>query len=284
MPGPWADLEVLLAAWRAGTLTEAARALGVNQSTASRRLVALEADLGGRLFDRTPDGLVPTALAAELLPAAEAAESAMLGFRRALSGHDRGLDGDVRLAAPDGLDSSFLAPRLPAFYAVHPGIRLEIVASATASNLSRREADLGLRLVRPSGGDLVIRRLATLAQGVWGTAARAAEGLASAPWIAGDEGGPSAPEAPWEANFAPTTPRLRANRLDTRLAAARAGVGLTIAPDLLAERAPELVRVAVPEPVPPCELWLAAHRALFPVPRVRAVWTFLVGAAPTAAS
>lgn len=278
----WSDLAVLLAAWRARSLTGAARELGVNQSTASRRLAALEGELGGRLFDRTPDGLVPTALAADLLPHAEAAETTMQRFRQALAGLDRRLEGDVRLAVPDGIDSLFLAPRLPAFFAQHPGVALEVVASATLTNLARREADLALRFVRPTAGDLISRRVATLAQGVWGTAERAGQGLAAAPWITWEEGSPGGTEAPWEAHFAPAEPRLRVNRADARLAAARAGVGLTILPDALAVQWRELVRVEVPEPVPSCDLWLVAHRALFAVPRVRAVWTFLVQSAEEA--
>ena len=271
----WDDLPVLLAAAREGSLTGAARRLGVNQSTASRRLQALEAAVGGRLFDRRPDGLVPTALALALLPHAEAAQDAVDGFRRTAAGQDPDPGGTVRLAVPDGLDSLLLAPSLPAFFARHPRIRLEIVASPALSNLARREADLALRFVRPTVGDLVARRLLDLPQGLFGTAACAAGG-AQAPWIAWDEELGQVPEAAFEARHGGERIVLRLNRIEARLAAARAGVGLAVLPLAVAKLAPELVAVDPGAPVPGCALWLVAHRALMPAPRVRAVWDFLV--------
>ncbi len=275
MSDDWRDLPVLLACWRAGSLTEGARLLGVNHATASRRLAALEEKLGSRLFDRNPDGLAPTPIALELLPHAEAAEAAMTGFERAVLGLERGVDGPVRLATPDGFDSLLVAPHLVELFARHPGVALHLVPTPTATDLGRREAaDLTLAFVRPTQGDLVARRLAELTQGVWGAPARVSEGLGRAPWIA--SGDPDATTAPWEQRHVHGAPRVRIHRLEARLAAARAGIGLTILPDLFARTVPELDDARTAEPVPSVDLWLVAHRALHAVPRVRAVWSFLV--------
>ncbi|MEQ1564948.1 MAG: LysR family transcriptional regulator [Myxococcota bacterium] len=271
MPDPWTwdDVRLFLAAWRARSLTGAARALGIHQSSASRRLAALEEAVGARLFDRGRDGLEPTGIGASAVGAAEAAERAMNEFGRALAGTEVTERGTVRLAVPDGLDTLWIAPHLPAFRRAHPHIALELIASAAVANLARREADLALRFARPDAGDLVTRRLLHFANGVWGVPERVADG---GPWIDWDEGA-AAPEARWVADHVrPAEVVLRTNRVEVKLAAARAGVGLAVLPDALAAREPTLSRL--PVDVPGCDLWLVAHRGLHRVPRVRAVWAF----------
>lgn len=266
----WDDVRLFLAASRARSLTGAARTLGVNQSTASRRLAALEAALGVRLFDRLRDGLEPTPVAADVVPLAEAAEAAMHGFAQAVAGRDAALVGAVRVAVPDAMDSLLVVPELLAFYERYPRIRLEVVASPTLANLARREADLALRFVRPSAGDVVVRRLARMTSDVW-----AREGAGSG-WITGDEGEGAPDEAAWTAQHIPADAvALRVNRMEARVVAVQAGLGRAVLPDAAAERIPGLVRRPVGAPPPPCDLWLVAHRRLYQVPRVRAVWDFL---------
>lgn len=274
-PGPgewsWDDLRLYLAALRAGSLTGAAKALGINQSTASRRLAALETALGARLFDRLREGLEPTPAALDVRPLAEAAEAAMLGFAQAVGGRDEALAGAVRVSVPDAMDSLLVVPELPAFFERYPRIALEVVGTASLANLARREADLALRLMRPAGGELVARRLALLTTGIW------SRPEAPDVFIAGDEGEGSPVEAAWLAAQVPSERvRLRVNRMEARVAAVRAGLGRAVLPDSAAAHLGGLVRHAG-EP-PSAELWLLAHRRLYPVPRVRAVWDFLVQA------
>lgn len=163
----WDDLHLFLAAYRARSLTGAGKTLGLDQSTASRRLASLEKALKARLFDRVPGGLAPTGLAERVLPIAETAEGAAAAFVREAEAADEAVEGVVRLAVPDGIDSEFLVPLLPKLLAQYPGLVIELVASQQVANLARREADLALRLVRPRTGDLVARKVAVLAQGVW---------------------------------------------------------------------------------------------------------------------
>lgn len=276
IPVSWDAPGLFLALWREGSLTAAARALGVDQSTASRRLAALESRLGARLFERGPGGLEPTDAARALAPAAESAEAHVMEFARTAAGADREPRGTVRLAVPEAVDSEVVVPALPRFYARHPGITLELVASNALANLARHEADLALRFVRPKGADLVARRVATLRAGVWGQRAHAQRGIARAHWVVCSDAARTPADAAWIARNVPAANvRLRANRVEAQLAAARQGLGLAVLPDALAERDPTLERCAVDDPPPAATLWLVAHRTLLRVPRVRAVWTFL---------
>jgi DNA-binding transcriptional LysR family regulator len=272
----WDALRLFLAASRARSLTGAARALQLDQSTASRRLAALERSLGVRLFDRVPGGLEPTAVAAQVLPLAEAAEAQVLEFVRTSAGADEALEGTVRLAVPERIDSDLLVPELGPFQARYPGIRIELAAGAALLDLSRREADIALRFVRPAGGELVALRVASLTTGAWGVKGLVARGAAAAPWVTTDEGSAFGEEARWlERNVPPGNVRLRCNRVEAIAAAAGHGLGLALLPDALAARTPGLVRLPGVEVGPAAPLWLVAHPALLKVPRVRVTWEFL---------
>jgi len=275
-PLDWDALRFFLAASRARSLTGAARALKLDQSTASRRLAALERSLGVRLFDRVPDGLEPTAIAAQVLSLAEAAEAQVLELVRTVAGADEGLQGTVRVAVPEAMDSELLVPELPAFYERYPKVQLDLVAGATLLNLARREADVALRLVRPEGGDFVALRVASLTTGAWGLPALVEQGVARAPWVTFDEATAFAGEARWLArHVSPGQVRLRCNRLEALTAAAKLGLGLALLPDAMAQRVGGLQRLPLPEIGPAAPVWLVGHKALLRVPRVRVVWEFL---------
>ncbi|MBI5067201.1 MAG: LysR family transcriptional regulator [Deltaproteobacteria bacterium] len=272
----WDALRLLLAAARARSLTGAARALKLDQSTASRRLAALERALGVRLFDRVPGGLEPTPVAIQVLPLAEAAEAQVLELLRTAAGADEALQGTVRVAVPEAMDSGVLVPALGAFYERYPRVRLEVVAGAALANLSRREADVGLRLVRPQAGEFVALRVAWLSVGAWGTKALVALGAGRAPWVGWDDEAGFRAESGWlSRHVAPDQVRLRCNRLEALAAAARAGLGLALLPDAMARLAGGLTRLELPGLAPALPLWLVAHKALLRVPRVRVVWEFL---------
>jgi DNA-binding transcriptional LysR family regulator len=272
----WDDIRLFLSLHRSRSITAAARALGLNLSTVSRRLAGMERALGARLFDRLPAGLEPTALAAALLVDAETAEAAAARFSALAANADTRARGVVRVAVPDPVDSMVLAARLPAFHEQHPEIVLEIVASPTVARLTRREADIALRFVRPDAEDLVCARVGWMSSGVWGTASRVVE--PDAPWITAiDELDPR--EAAWvRANVPESRVALRVNRLEARLAAAKAGVGLAILPNRLAEQHQELALAPI-QPGLQCDVWLVTHPALRSLPRIRAVWALLAEAA-----
>ncbi|MES2640634.1 MAG: LysR family transcriptional regulator [Myxococcota bacterium] len=272
----WEDLRVFLAVARTGSLSAAGRSLGVDQSTVSRRVAALEATLGARLIDRVPGGVVLTPVARDALGLAEEAERRVASFASAVADADAGVRGVVRVALADGIDTFLVVPELPALYTRHPGLCLELVADVAMADLSRREADIALRFVRPEQGPLVARRVAHLTASVWARADLAGNDLAAMGWVDWEQPNAAWPEAQWAArHIAEGRVRFRTNRVEAKVAAIRAGIGAGILPDALARQVPGLARVDAPEGVPGCDAWLVATRPLYDVPRVRVVWDFL---------
>ena len=283
----WDDAQVLLALLQARSFSGAGARLGVNASTASRRLEALEEALGVHLFDRTPDGVLPTAAAEELGPHAEAMERAAAGLALAAQGREASPEGEVRLTVPPGVAEFLVAPALPRLFRRHPGLRLTIDASVAYADLSRREADVALRTARPVSGDLVVKKLGDVRGGVYGAPRYAAElgtlhRLDQARWINwGDDLGHLEPARLVAERVPPASVVLRTSHMGTQLAAAAAGAGLLLA-DPHTARTCGLVEIrlapALRRALPPLRggaLWLVAHRALRDVPRIAALWTFL---------
>lgn len=269
----WEQLALMLAALEHGSLNRAAKALGIGQATASRRLGKLEDALGARVFDRTPEGLLPTALALELAPHARLIAGHMADIRRVAAGNEAAPQGRVRLAIVDGLVSAWLAPRLSGLFAQHPGIELDLVSGHAVVDLVRREADLALRFVRPSAPDLVMRRLGAIPMAAY---ARPELGPQPQRWVALLDPGERFSETRWLNAHAAEAQRLRVSNWADLFACARAGLGAALLSPLIAE--PEgLVCVGdgLP-PVPERALFLVYHRAMRDVPRIAAVRRWLV--------
>lgn len=283
----WDDLALLLQCQRSGTATAAAQELSLDPATVSRRLTQLERDLGLVLFQRGRDGLVATAALQALLPSAEAAEAAVLAFSQAVRGVEVAVAGPVRLTMPPGVAESLLLPILPNLRSRHPQLQLEIDASTSFVDLARREADLALRTRRPEHGDLVAIRLFQAKMAVMGAPHWAQTlppmALRELPWLGWDRMFDHLPEARWLAAHAPESAVvLRSNSLPFQLAAARAGLGAVLCPEPHGRQVglvpvplvpPDAERVAA---LPVGDLWMVCHRAVREVPRVRAVWQFLV--------
>lgn len=155
----WDDLKFFLAVARTGQLTTAARGLKVDNATVARRIRALETALDARLFDRNPKGYSLTEVGQRLLPAAEAMETTTLQAQAQLQGRDEILEGVVRLGAPDGFGSFFLAPRIHKLAHRHPKLEVQLVAMPRVFSLSKREADLTVAVTRPKSGRLLAAKL-----------------------------------------------------------------------------------------------------------------------------
>ncbi len=145
----WGDLKFVLAVARAGTLTAAARGLGVDSTTVGRRIVALETQLATRLFDRMRDGFRLTPAGEVAAAEAEAIEAHALSVESRLSGSDARVEGPVRLTALDGLIDRLIMPALPRLLSRHPRLELSVISGTETLRLSRREADIALRHARP---------------------------------------------------------------------------------------------------------------------------------------
>lgn len=278
----WNDLRYFLAVQRTGTLAGAARTLKVEHTTVSRRLAALESDLGVQLFTRAPDGFLLTDAGADLLPQAEAMERSAEAVSRQLGGRDRRVEGTVRLTTSEGF-SGFLAKRLGPLRQRHPELLVEILASNAQLDLSRGEADLALRLAPTTDPDLVARRV-----GSTGWSLYAAEGYvqrcgrpASSDDLSGHElvnfaaALSRVPGAVWLGEGRGARTVLRANGLGAALNATIGGLGLGVLPCVLGDAEPALLRLTL-DLLVTCDAWLVVHRDLLRVPRVRTVREFLL--------
>lgn len=286
-PGRWDDVRVFLALMRGRTLGAAATRLGVDATTVGRRLTALEQALGASLFDRTRDGVLPTAAAEQLLAAAEALESRALALFAEANALETSPEGVVRLTTPPVLAEWVLVPLLPELTRAHPKLRLEIDARVSFADLTRREADIAIRTRRPTSGDLVVTKLMESRNGAFASA-EAVEAfgvvrdLSKLPWIGWTEDFGGLPTASWLARHVAAAPVLRASALSAQLAAAQRGLGAVLVSERLAPllhlkpvrtRGPAAEALAT---APSEDLWLVSHRALRDVPRVRVVWERLV--------
>jgi DNA-binding transcriptional LysR family regulator len=281
-------VRLFLALCRARNLGGAAQALGVDASTVSRRLAALEEALSATLFDRGRDGIAPTEAAEELMPVAEEIEEAMARFASEAEGLERQVAGLVRIACPPDLAEVIVAPLVPELRTRHPALHLEIHPGETVLDLSRREADLALRTVRPVRGDLVVTRLGEVrwvAVADPGVARRLGplRDWADAPWVGFGERLSAVAPARWLATHARgAEPVVRTDSLMLQIALARKGVGVALVPEPSAEHyglVPLKTSARLRDgtaPWPTDELFLVTHRALRQVPRVRVVWELLV--------
>jgi len=282
----WEQIRLFLAVVRAQSLSSAGALLGLDVSTISRRLDRLEAEIGAPLFDRTREGTVPTALAEQLVPHAEEMELSAARFAALGTQIETVPEGVVRLTVPPGMADVFVAPGLAALHARYPGLVVELDASTSYADLTRREADLAVRMRRPTTGELVSVKLATtqslpMTSPEYARTLGKLKRLEDARWIVWAAEFAHLPDAAWLRAHGPgIAPVLRTSHFASQLAAARAGLGVAMA------AAPYerigLVPVAHARSLdeawtalPLADLWLVGHRALRQVPRVAAVWEFL---------
>jgi DNA-binding transcriptional LysR family regulator len=146
----WDDLKILLALSRSGSTRSAAKRLGVSNTTVSRRLESLEEAIGGRLFDRTPDGFKITALGEQLLRTALEIEEVIYDSTLKLTGKDDELEGRIRVSLPDG-PFPLIVGAFARFAQKHPLIQLDIATSNEPADLARREADIAIRVIESTG-------------------------------------------------------------------------------------------------------------------------------------
>lgn len=164
----WDDIRFFLEVTRLGTLSKAAERLGVDHTTVSRRIDRLEKSLKARLFVRGVKGFQPTAEALRLLSTAEAMETAAIIGRASVN--DKELSPTVvRIGAPDGFGSIYLAPRLPAICRSRTNLHIELIATARNFSLTKREADIAFSLTRPTQGRIVARKLTEYSLFIYGS-------------------------------------------------------------------------------------------------------------------
>ncbi|MGP4667967.1 LysR family transcriptional regulator [Agrobacterium pusense] len=279
----WDDVRLFLSVARSGQFLSAARKLGVNHATLSRRVSALEAAIGTQLFLRSTNGCELTEEGQRLLASAERMETEMLNAQANLGRVDTAVAGTVRIGAPDGLGVSFLAPRLGRLTARYPDLKIQLVPVPRSFSLSQREADIAITIERPEQGRLMFSKLTDYSLGLY----------ASANYLA-DYGTPDDVEAlkrhrrigyvedlifspslnftgeimrDWDAAF-------EISSATGQTEAVRSGAGIGILHNYIAGQYPELIRI-IPHLTISRSYWTAYHESARQLVRVRTVVNFL---------
>lgn len=281
----WDDLKYFLAMAEAGSLSGAARTLSVSQPTLGRRLTALEDALGAELFLRTAQGLELTELGEQLIESAKLMQDEAHTIERAATGRNQGLAGSVTITAIEGIGAEWLTHELADFQNSYPDITLEIKIDNSVSDLLRREADIAIRMFRPTQVDLIARKSVTMKYGLF----------ASKNYI--DEHG--IPESiadlvnhrsvlphdelmqlvrrrldHLKLAFGPTA--FRSNSMFALIQAVRSGYGIGTNSLLTASLHDDIERVLPEVTIFSNDLWLVTHPELRRSARIRVVWDFLV--------
>jgi DNA-binding transcriptional LysR family regulator len=281
----WENQRAFLAVMRGGSLSAAARRLGIAQPTVRRRLEALETSLGTALFTRSPSGLSPTDAARELGAHAEAMAAAAAAFERASSAAPAAIGGSVRITASEIVGAEVLPAILAALREKHPALRFEVLLSNVTQDLLRQEADIAVRMVRPAQAALIMKRVGSIKLGLFARpdylarhgAPRSIDELAGHAVIGPDRTAEEL-KAVTEAFRLPAA-KLLSFRTDShlgQLAAMRAGAGIGICQVPLARREPRLDRVLGADFEMALPAWVVMHEDLARAPRIRATFDHLV--------
>lgn len=281
----WDDLKIVHAIAKHGSLSAAARALGTTQPTVSRRLSSLEKSIGGKLFERVADGLVPNALCATFIEPLDQMDQQAQTVERRIAGRDTGLQGAITLTSLGWFGDDILAPLLARFTARHKLVTIDLINDPRRFNLARREADIAVRIGNFDQEDLVERKVADISYGLY----------ASLPYLE-RHGEPdfarkcaghlvtSLVDSPIEVVHiewlkliaARAQVVLRTNSIQSHIATVEAGEAMAVLPRVLGDRRPGLRRITPPEPEPAQPVKMGVHADLRDTPRIRNLIDFLV--------
>ncbi len=275
----WDEFRLVKSIADARSLAGAAELLGVNQSTVFRRLAAVEAAVGARLFERSRAGYEPTAAGEEMIALATTMADSITEFERRVAGRDIKPTGELSVTTPEALGQHFMPAIVAQFQALNPGVVVELILSNQTLSLSRRDADIAIRLTNDPPETLVGRRICT---GRWGiycrrdvAAALGAGPIDSAAFIGFGGGFGTASGRRWiEANVRPERLAAKVNSVYCMLELALQGFGAALLPCFLGDRSPDLARIGYPLPELDVGLWMLTHSDLRRSARVRAFMDF----------
>lgn len=269
----WDDLRVLLAVHREGSLLAAGRSLGLSTSTTGRRLDTLEAALGSKLVHRAQSGTVLEPAALRLVRLAEELAHGLDARQR-----DQRPVSTLRVSVPDGMART-VAQSLLAIRHEHPPVHIELVGENRMADLAKREADIGVRLVRSTSNVLVEKRLATLRFALYAapdyvrhhlpTRRLLREDAPTQDFVGLDARWKGLPHEQWMRSLGAVRFPFRSSSMEALDEAVRQGVGIAA----MLERDPRndgLVRIEAETAGPSQSFYLAYHRDLRKLPHVRA--------------
>jgi DNA-binding transcriptional LysR family regulator len=274
----WSHYRAFLAVLRDGTLSGAARDLGLTQPTLGRQIAELERQLGTALFIRSQRGLMPTDAARDIAPHAETMAAAAGSMRRAASGGTSDAAGVVRITASEIIGAEVLPPLLADFRRTHPSVTIELVLSSRVEDLARGEADIAVRMVRPAQQALVARQIGAVRVGLYAHRAylkHAPAPTSLAALLSGHALIGFDKETPFVRGVSKRIPITRSQfalRTDNdlaHLAAVRAGFGIGFIQHGIARRDRNLVAILPDEISLALDMWLVLHEDLRASKRLR---------------
>jgi DNA-binding transcriptional LysR family regulator len=275
----WDEFRLVKAISDSRSLGGAAGLLGLNHSTVFRRLAALETAVGARLFERSREGYRPTPEGDEMIALATTMAESIIEFERRVAGRDIRPTGQLRITAVEAVGQHVLPAILGQFQAQNPGVFIELILSNSVLNLSRRDADVAIRMTNDPPESLVGRRICAVR---WAAYCRrdlaSAQGLRvidSAPFVGlADDFGPVAGRRWIEAHVPPGRLAAKVNSVHTMRELVAHGFGATLLPCFLGDTNPALVRIGQPLPSLDMDLWILTHSDLRRSARVRAFMDF----------
>ena len=285
----WNQLKAFLQTAQTGTLSAAARKLGLTQPTLSRQVAAIEQQMGVTLFERVGKAMVLTPTGLDLLEHARAMGAAAEALGLAASGRSQAVGGVVSVSASDAVAACLLPPIVQRLRTQEPGIAVEVIASNALSDLLRREADIALRMVRPNQASLVAKRIGaiTLTACAHRDYLRRKGTPRQPPDLLQHELVGNDRHEDIQQGFAamgyPVERQHFAFRTDDLMAyweAVRAGLGIGFVGNYLARTDPNVVAVLPQLPLPDLPIWLTVHREIRTSRKIRAVYDFLASEVP----
>ena len=282
----WELYRSFLAVVREGSLSAAARLLGMTQPSLGRHIRELEAELGVALFTRSPQGLIPTDLGDELAAHAQAMSSASAALRRAATGSNHDVRGVVRITCSEIIGAEVLPSILTEFRQQHPGIVIELSLSNQNEDLLRKDADIAVRMLRPVQGALVARHVGAIPLGLYAhrrylkAYGRPLEltDLQQHALIGFDRETPALRAIRSKLPFGREDFSLRTDSDLAHLAAIRAGFGIGVCQCAIARRDRNLVHVLPQAFVFDLDTWLVMHEDLKASRRTRLLFDHLAQA------
>ncbi|UUY06697.1 LysR family transcriptional regulator [Pseudomonas sp. J452] len=280
----WDNLRYFLELSRGGKLTVAARRLGVDHTTVARRIQALEKSLQTQLFLRSAAGYSLTEAGRNLLPQAEAMESACSGIERARQTPKDGLSGLVRIGVTEGYGSMMLAPQLAELIRRYPNLGIDLLAAPRMLQLSRREADIVITLDRPERGPFIITRLTDYCLRLYASPdylarhapIRSRDDLREQAFVSYIDDLLYSKELLYLDEIGkPSHVPLRSTSILIQQQAAAAGAGIAILPSFAADADPRLQRVLGDEVKFIRTFWMLMPIELKDIARMQATWNFL---------
>ena len=281
----WELYRSFLAVLNHGSLSGAARALGVAQPTIGRHVAGLEKSLGLALFTRSQTGFVPTEAGQSLRMYAESLQSTVAALERAAASQGSGVSGSVRITASDVIGVEVLPPIVARLREQHPDLAVELALTDRVQDLVRREADIAVRMIRPRQELLVARRVGQIALGLHahqnylsrrGTPKNVAD-LANHALIGFDETTAFIRDA--GKNFSAWRREAFSMRTDNslaQLALIRSAAGIGVCQAAIAHRDGQIVRILPKQVALSLEIWITMHKDLRNSPRCRVAFDALV--------